>query len=259
MTATAHLSPLEECFYSRMIDQYYAREAPLPKDIPALCRLVRAASAADKRAVVAVLREFFTDTPDGWRQKRCDEEIAAYLAKGSKAAASAFARWGKNGTEAMRSHSERNANAVRTHSEGNATSHNGRNANQNQNQNQNHKTQGEASEWIPTSEAPLPPGLDPATWAAWRSHLANLRKPMTPQGERLQLVRLAGHANPEEVVRRAIERGHRNLEPVGGWSDRKPESVHEQRAKTAREMHGSLIDEKPDQPTDITGESQRVA
>jgi uncharacterized protein YdaU (DUF1376 family) len=78
MTATAHLSEVEECVYSRMTDQYYAREAPLPLDVIACCRLVRASNAAARKAVPTVLREFFSEQPDGWHQKRCDEEIAGY-------------------------------------------------------------------------------------------------------------------------------------------------------------------------------------
>jgi hypothetical protein len=61
--------------------------------------------------VIVVLDEFFTRTDDGYRHKRCDEEVARYHEKQEKARSSANARWAK---------SERNANAMRTHSEGNA-------------------------------------------------------------------------------------------------------------------------------------------
>jgi uncharacterized protein YdaU (DUF1376 family) len=125
MVATAHLTEIEECMYSRSIDAYYAREAPLPVDVAACCRLVRATSAQARKAVATVLREFFDLRADGWHQKRCDEEIAAYREKGAKASASAAVRWSGRNANA---HANASANAMRTHSEGNA--------NQNQNQNQ---------------------------------------------------------------------------------------------------------------------------
>lgn len=78
ITATAHLSEVEECIYSRMIDQYYARESPLPEDVKSVTRLVRASSAEARRAVPVMLHEFFKLESDGWHQKRCDDEIALF-------------------------------------------------------------------------------------------------------------------------------------------------------------------------------------
>ena len=114
MRDTAHLSELEECYYSRLIDQYYIREKALPLDVGQCCRLVRAASAAARRVVASLLGEFFVKSDDGWHQKRCDIEIEAYQGRSASARNSAKARW-----------SERNANAsadaMRTHSDGNAS------------------------------------------------------------------------------------------------------------------------------------------
>lgn len=76
--STVHLSPLEDCFYRRMLDAYYLREKPLPVAEADVCRLVRAQSAPEKRAVQAVLVEFFDRREDGRHQKRCDEEVVAY-------------------------------------------------------------------------------------------------------------------------------------------------------------------------------------
>jgi uncharacterized protein YdaU (DUF1376 family) len=118
MRDTAHLSEVEECIYSRCVDQYYSREAPLPADKAAVCRLVRASTAQARKAVGVVLDEFFKLEADGWHQKRCDQELSRYSEKSAKAVKSASARWGN-------SQSERNANAqpnaMRTHSEGNAS------------------------------------------------------------------------------------------------------------------------------------------
>jgi uncharacterized protein YdaU (DUF1376 family) len=84
---TAHLEPLEDLAYRRLMDQYYLREGPLPADINSTAKLVRMRSAAAD--VESVLREFFTLTDDGWRHARCDKEIEHMQDKQAKARASA--------------------------------------------------------------------------------------------------------------------------------------------------------------------------
>ena len=116
---TAHLSMLEDGAYNRLCDLYYVRETPLPKDLPACCRLVRAVSKPERDAVRSVLEEFFYEAEDGWRHKRCDEEIDRFRAKSGKAAASANARWKKGEVQSERN-ANASANAMRTHSDGNA-------------------------------------------------------------------------------------------------------------------------------------------
>jgi len=119
MRDTAHLSFLEDAAYRRLLDAYYIREAPVPVDLREACRLVRAVSKQERDAVAQVLREFFIETPEGWRHGRCEREIERFQDKQRKASASANARWNKH-----KPHSEGNANAsqnaMRTHSEGNA-------------------------------------------------------------------------------------------------------------------------------------------
>jgi uncharacterized protein YdaU (DUF1376 family) len=84
---TAHLEPMEDLAYRRLLDAYYLREGPLPADIQTTAKLVRMRSMmAD---VGSVLREFFTLTEAGWRHKRCDEEVARMQDKQAKARASA--------------------------------------------------------------------------------------------------------------------------------------------------------------------------
>ena len=113
--ATGHLSFVEDAAYSRLMRKAYATEKPLPADTKAVQRLIGARTKEERQAVEAVLAEFWTLTADGWRNARCDAEIARYQDKQRKAKASAEARW---------SHTGRNANAppdaMRTHSEGNA-------------------------------------------------------------------------------------------------------------------------------------------
>lgn len=91
LTKTRHLSPLEDLAYRRLIDTYYTEEQPLPSD-PAQCaRLIALREHASE--VEAVLKEFFTLTPEGWRNERCDEEIAKYRAKADSARKANGSRW----------------------------------------------------------------------------------------------------------------------------------------------------------------------
>ena len=86
---TAHLEPLEDLAYRRMLDAYYLREAPLPADPAEVARLIR--MRQNMAEVEAVLREFFQLTDDGWTHARCDEEIDRMQDKQAKARASAAA------------------------------------------------------------------------------------------------------------------------------------------------------------------------
>jgi uncharacterized protein YdaU (DUF1376 family) len=54
------------------------REAPLPNDLAACCRLARAITATERAAVKSVLSEFFTPTDAGWTHKRCEREISKF-------------------------------------------------------------------------------------------------------------------------------------------------------------------------------------
>lgn len=118
--ATAHLSACEDGIYMRLIRWYMASEAPLPGDIKVIQRRVRAHSKDERAAVQTVLAEFFVLDADGYRQRRCDAEVARYQDKQAKAKRSAEARWNP-----QRSPSDGNANAsltvppdaMRTHSE----------------------------------------------------------------------------------------------------------------------------------------------
>lgn len=109
---TAHLEPMEDLAYRRMLDLYYVREEALPHDSERVATLIRLKGHAD--LVFGVLEEFFTYSEEegGWIHKRCEKVIAAAIDKRNKAKASAAQRW----------HNEGNANALPTHSEGNAPS-----------------------------------------------------------------------------------------------------------------------------------------
>ncbi|MGY4516436.1 YdaU family protein [Lysobacter sp. HA18] len=106
-TSTAHLSALEHGVYVRMLHRYYSTERPLPNDVGDVCRVARAASTGERKAVKSLLVEFFTLKPDGWRHRRCDKEIARYYAKSEQARDAANARWGNvDDADGMQTHSE---------------------------------------------------------------------------------------------------------------------------------------------------------
>lgn len=108
-TRTAHLEPMEDLAYRRMLDLYYLREQPLPQGVADIARLIRLRGQED--AIQAVLDEFFeSDGESGWLHAKCEEVIAAAQCKRTKAKESAAKRW----------ECERNANAMPTQCEGNA-------------------------------------------------------------------------------------------------------------------------------------------
>lgn len=78
MRDTAHLTPVEECFYRRALDWYYANEKPLPADIKKVCRAIRAKTKQEISAVETIVAEFFILEDDGYHQSRCDREIEKY-------------------------------------------------------------------------------------------------------------------------------------------------------------------------------------
>ena len=71
---THHLADAEDLAYRRLIDMYYMTEKPIPLDIPLVARKIR----LDLDVVELVLSEFFDKDVDGYRNSRCDREIAKY-------------------------------------------------------------------------------------------------------------------------------------------------------------------------------------
>jgi len=101
---TANLTDAQCMAYMRMLWVYYTDEKPLLDD----CESIAFAVRSDEKTVRQLLKHYFVLTDEGWRHKRCDQEIQEFHAKSEKAKASANARW-KN-ANAMRTHTERNAN-----------------------------------------------------------------------------------------------------------------------------------------------------
>lgn len=77
---TAHLSPLEDIAYRRLLDLYYDTETPIPNDIPWVSRRLRLGS----EIIESVLKEFFDVGEKGWINLRADDEIKAFHAFNAK-------------------------------------------------------------------------------------------------------------------------------------------------------------------------------
>lgn len=97
----------------------------MPADRRECYRIAGALKPAERKAVDYVLAKFFDETPDGFRHKRCDLEIARFQDKQNKAKASAEARWSKQRTE-----SGGNATASQNGEPDGMRTHSGRNAHQ---------------------------------------------------------------------------------------------------------------------------------
>lgn len=92
---TAHLEPMEDLAYRRMLDLYYRTEKPLPLDWREIARLIRLRDQGD--AIEAVLSEFFTVTDEGWHHGRCERELQAFRAMVDGGKRGAAKRWAKGG------------------------------------------------------------------------------------------------------------------------------------------------------------------
>jgi len=74
LTHTTHLSDAEDLAYRRLLDLYYISEKPIPLDMEAVARKIK----LDLDITEIVLEEFFVKGVDGYRNDRCDAEIARY-------------------------------------------------------------------------------------------------------------------------------------------------------------------------------------
>lgn len=72
---TGHLSCAEMGVYDRLLDHYYATESALPNDIDACCRIARAMTKDERKAVLSILNQFFRLIDGEYEQGRAEKEI----------------------------------------------------------------------------------------------------------------------------------------------------------------------------------------
>lgn len=90
---TSHLSLLEHGIYTVLLDWAYATERPLPGDRDAVYRICRAITSAEKKAVDAVVLEFFNDTAGQLVNNRVQLEILKFKAKADQSRKANEVRW----------------------------------------------------------------------------------------------------------------------------------------------------------------------
>ena len=109
---TAHLDPLEDIAYRRMLDWVYLHESPLPLSVKQISKYIRMRDECER--IADVLQQFFTETEYGYAQRKADIEITKYRDKSEKAKKAAEARWSakpdKPHADALQTQCERNAN-----------------------------------------------------------------------------------------------------------------------------------------------------
>lgn len=89
--STRGLSWDEHCAYRMLIDLYYAREEPISLDRQLVYRQTMARSKRQRAAIDLVLADYFTETPEGWVNERCERDLAAYRLKGERASQAGMA------------------------------------------------------------------------------------------------------------------------------------------------------------------------
>ena len=202
--ATTYLSNEEDLAYRRLLELYYDTEKAIEDDIPLLSKRLR----VTPEALSFVLKEFFSHTKEGWKNKRCDVVIKDYQEMAEKNR--------KNGKAGGRPKANKQAaeNPVgfqsvpsgipeATHSKAN----------------QEPITKNQEPKKQPTVD--LPVWLPKEKWEAFVQMRKQLKKPMTDYAIKLmvdKLVRLrdAGH-NVAELLDKSITNGWLDVyEPKGG-------------------------------------------
>jgi uncharacterized protein YdaU (DUF1376 family) len=73
---TDHLTMQQHGAYRMLMDAYYRRGGPLPKDAKQLRSICKAFARAELADLSLILAEFFDLRSDGWHNVGCDREIA---------------------------------------------------------------------------------------------------------------------------------------------------------------------------------------
>ncbi len=214
---TSHLSLAEMGAYDRLLDHYYAHEAPLPSDLDRCCRVAGAVTKAEREAVARVLAEYFTLEDVGYVNARAASEIAE--AKPKIDAARANGALGGRPRKAQKEPDKKPTGFPNGLPTGNPA-----------------QTQGESSTTtllVPTepknpptprkrgtfdaSAIDLPDWLPRADWVEWAKDRAARRKPITERGAVRQVAQLAeyrkaGHS-PASVIAHSLAGGFQGLYP----------------------------------------------
>jgi len=101
---TAHLDPLEDIAYRRMLDWVYLHESPLPLSVKQISKYIRMRDECER--IADVLQQFFTETEYGYAQKKAEEEIIKFRDKSEKAKKAIAARWNNQAAKPVKAHTD---------------------------------------------------------------------------------------------------------------------------------------------------------
>ncbi|WP_324731002.1 YdaU family protein [Pseudomonas paeninsulae] len=221
MLRTAHLDPLEDVAYRRLIDLYYINEQRLEGTPEQLARVIRMKAHVEE--VAAVLAEFFVASDNSWMHGHCEEVIEQYQVKAKLASDN-----GKRGGRPKKAGA--NPETTQPFAENNPTlnppfqSANPEKSGREANQEPITNNQIDQKPLSPTSSATgtsKPPKFNPLTakpanvsadaWADWCAH--RKKSGMTEKACELIAKKLAGHHDPDAVLHHSIENGWTRLLP----------------------------------------------
>ena len=181
--------------YRRLLELYYDTELLISLDTEQVARRLR----VTHEALQVVLADFFEKTENGYKNRRCESEIAEYQQFTEAGKKGAAKRWAKGG----------DSPPIATLQDPIA--------NQNQNQNQNHKP--EPLKTKPAQAPFVPPDWVPKVeWEAWMEVRRAKKAAQTDYAlgcavADLEKLVKAGH-DPGEVLRKSIVSSWKSLYPV---------------------------------------------
>ena len=111
LKSTSHLTAIEISIYLRLVLHYYETEQPISLETAQVARKLRLSKSL--KILDAILVEFFTKTPEGWKHPRCEKELAEIYEKSDQAREAARIRWeAKRNADAMRAHNGSNPDGM---------------------------------------------------------------------------------------------------------------------------------------------------
>ena len=202
---TKHLSLMEDLAYRRMLDLYYTSEKPLPLEIDKIARLIGMRDHIEE--ISNVVSDFFLKSEDGYRSKRCDEEIAGYHAKAERAKNANKSRWKSDPSlkSDTKSDLKKGSDLIPTNNQEPITN--------------NHKKEKEGTPDKPARFDPLtvalPNGLPAEKWREWieyrrKRKLSNAEPTMHKQAAFLETCIASGHS-AAAIIDASITNGWQGL------------------------------------------------
>ena len=230
---TAHLSPIEHYIYRSLIDWCYLDECEIPKKTQVVMRRLGLGSQ-EEPSLNNVLSDFFTETENGWVQRRILREIDAYHAKAEKNREN-----GKKGGRPKKQQVTESEKPNKTQSV-NFANPNESELNPNQEPRTNNQepiTKNQCISPIPPKgekvDFILPSEVNQQAWAEFEAHRKEIRKPLTDlaRTKAAKILSPLSHVDQQATVDKSIQSRWSGLFPdkVNG---KKKQSLDEWKKET---------------------------